>query len=212
MQVRAVVVGHNFRFGHRAAGDIRLLAELGSRLGFETHVINEVLLRHWAVSSTAIRHAVRTGHVSKASRMLGRFFALEGSVVSGQGIGSRQTVPTLNLAADSQLLPAHGVYITQTTDLHDGRTWESITNVGIRPTFEGDQVTVETFLLSSFDGRTPARIRVEFLWRVRDERKFESAEVLKTQISKDVSRAKRYFRLREIRTTVRGWRDSEVET
>ncbi len=196
MRVRAVVVGHNFRFGHRAAGDTRLLEELGRHLGFETYVVNDVQLRHWAVSSTAIRNAVRSGHVSRASRMLGRCFSLEGAVVSGHGIGSKQTVPTLNLAADSQLLPAHGVYITRTTSLADGRVWESITNVGVRPTFDGDRVTVETFLLSPFDGRTPDRIREEFLWRIRDERKFESGEALKAQIARDVARARRYFNLR----------------
>jgi riboflavin kinase/FMN adenylyltransferase len=106
-------------------------------------------------------------------------------------------VPTLNLAAETQLLPAHGVYITRTSDLGDGRRWESVTNVGQRPTFQGEAVTVETFLLSAFDGRTPERIRVEFLWRLRGEQKFESPEALKAQIARDVARARRYFALRE---------------
>ena len=78
-----------------------------------------------------------------------------------------------------------------------GRSWQSITNVGIRPTFNGKDVTVETFLLSPFDGRTPSRIRVEFLHYVREERKFESPEALKQQIVKDAARARRYFALRE---------------
>ncbi len=196
LQARAVVVGHNFRFGYRAAGDTRALEELGVRFGLQTHVMDVIALRHWAVSSSAIREAVRAGQVSRAGRMLGRWFALEGQVVKGFGIGSRQTVPTLNLAAETQLLPAHGVYITRTSDLSDGRRWESVTNVGRRPTFQGEAVTVETFLLSAFDGRTPARIRVEFLWRLRGEQKFESPEALKAQIARDVARARRYFALR----------------
>jgi riboflavin kinase/FMN adenylyltransferase len=196
LQARAVVVGHNFRFGYRAAGDTRTLEELGVRFGLQTHVMDVIEVRHWAVSSSAIREAVRAGQVSRAGRMLGRWFALEGAVVKGFGIGSRQTVPTLNLDADTQLLPAHGVYVTDTSDLEDGRCWQSVTNVGRRPTFQGEAVTVETFLLSPFDGRTPARIRVEFLWRLRAEQKFASPEALKAQIARDVARARRYFALR----------------
>jgi len=203
LQARAVVVGHNFRFGYRAAGDTRTLEELGVRFGLQTHVMEVLEVRHWAVSSSAIREAVRAGQVSRAGRMLGRWFALEGAVVKGFGIGSRQTVPTLNLDADTQLLPAHGVYVTDTSDLEDGRCWQSVTNVGRRPTFQGEAVTVETFLLSPFDGRTPARIRVEFLWRLRDEREFASAEALKAQIARDVARARRYFALREKAAAIR---------
>jgi riboflavin kinase/FMN adenylyltransferase len=114
--------------------------------------------------------------------------------VRGQGVGSKQTVPTLNLQPDSEVLPATGVYITRTHDAEGPRTWESITNVGFRPTFGGDRLTVETFLLELLEGETPHRIRVEFLWRVRDERKFESPEALKRQIFADVARARAYFR------------------
>jgi riboflavin kinase/FMN adenylyltransferase len=126
--------------------------------------------------------------------MLQRPFALEGEVVPGEGIGSRQTVPTLNLSEQTGLVPLAGVYVTRTVDLDDGRKWRSVTNVGFRPTFEGQHLTVETFLLSTFDGRAPARIRVEFLYRLRDERHFENAAALKSQILRDVGRAQQFHR------------------
>src|SRR5207244_1579573 len=98
------------------------------------------------------------------------------------GIGAKQTVPTLNLATQAEVLPATGVYITRTHDLdREVRHWPSITNVGFRPTFNGNQLTIETFLLSQLDGETPKHIRVELLRRVREERRFDSPEALKQQ-------------------------------
>jgi riboflavin kinase/FMN adenylyltransferase len=126
--------------------------------------------------------------------MLARPYCLRGEVVRGRGIGSRETVPTLNLDTAGEVIPASGVYITRTTDLANVRVWNSITNVGFRPTFGGTGLTIETFLLSRFDGATPARIQVEFLRRVREERKFESPEALRAQILRDVTRAQAWFR------------------
>ncbi|MDQ2899938.1 MAG: bifunctional riboflavin kinase/FAD synthetase [Acidobacteriota bacterium] len=198
LAVRVVLVGADFRFGYKQAGDTRLLAALGERFGFRTELIEPVNVRGERVSSSLIRQMVREGAVARACRFLTRPFALEGNVVSGHGVGSKQTVPTLNLAAESEVLPKDGVYITNTTDLEGSRAWQSITNVGYRPTFDGDALTIETFLLEPLAGETPKRIRVEFLWRVRDVRKFDSPEALKTQIMKDVGRAKAYFRRRAI--------------
>jgi riboflavin kinase/FMN adenylyltransferase len=193
--VRAVLVGHDFRFGYKQAGNVHVLEELGRKYGFTTEEVGAVTLRGQLVSSTALRHLVDKGKVSQAARLLGRPYALEGEVVSGRGVGSKQTVPTLNLATQTEVLPANGVYVTRTMDLVDGRAWQSITNVGHRPTFgEGQPVSIETFLLEPLAGETPHRIRVEFLWRVRDERKFPDAEALKRQILRDVSRAQAYFR------------------
>ncbi|MGI8991852.1 MAG: bifunctional riboflavin kinase/FAD synthetase [Bryobacteraceae bacterium] len=196
LSVRVVLVGADFRFGHKQAGDTRLLAQLGERFGFRTELIEPVNVRGDRVSSSLIRRLVQEGGVARACRLLTRPFALEGNVVPGHGIGSKQTVPTLNLAAESEVLPKDGVYITGTADLGGGREWRSITNVGYRPTFEGDALTIETFLLEPLAGESPKRIRVEFLWRVRDERKFESPEALKARIMKDVGRAQAYFRRR----------------
>lgn len=191
---KAVIVGDNFRFGHKHAGNIHLLADLGRELGFATHIEPAICFRGTVVSSTEVRNAVTSGRVGFAGRLLGRPYALSGRVVSGHGVGSKQTVPTLNLAADQEVLPMAGVYITRTRDLDNGRLWNSITNIGKRPTFDGDALTIETFLLSPFDGATPERIAVEVLRRVRDERKFESPEALKAQIFRDVARANAYHR------------------
>jgi len=191
---RAVLVGHNFRFGRGAAGDTAMLQELGQRYGFEVETYPAVDCRGTLISSTQIRRLISAGEVTDAWRMLQRPFALEGEVVPGEGIGSRQTVPTLNLSEQTGLVPLAGVYVTRTVDLDDGRKWRSVTNVGFRPTFEGQHLTVETFLLSTFDGRAPARIRVEFLYRLRDERHFENAAALKSQILRDVGRAQQFHR------------------
>jgi len=192
---RAVLVGDNFRFGHRHAGNARMLEELGARLGFETEVVAAVKCRGRLVSSSGIRQLLVAGNVSLAARLLQRPYALEGDVAAGQGIGSRQTVPTLNLATAAEVIPARGVYVTRTCDLDTARQWTSVTNIGYRPTFgASDRLTIETFLMDPLEGETPRRIRVEFLWRIRDERKFPTPEALRTQILKDVRTARNYFR------------------
>jgi riboflavin kinase/FMN adenylyltransferase len=197
LHAKAVIVGENFRFGNRASGDTDLLQKLGLEHGYTTEITTGVELRGRMVSSSEVRRLVEGGAVSMACRLLGRPYAVEGEVVRGHGVGSKQTVPTLNLDTKAEILPAVGVYITRTTDLDAARKWPSITNVGYRPTFDGDRLTVETFLLSPLDGEAPHRIQVEFLRRVREERKFDSPEALKTQIFKDVRRAQTYFRRTE---------------
>lgn len=194
LEARAVLVGDNFRFGHKHAGDTHLLAELGKQYGFLVEVIPAIRMRGRIVSSSETRRLIREGNVGLAGRLLGRCYRLEGPVVAGYGIGSKQTVPTLNLAPRGKMLPANGVYVTRTTDTAGGRTWPSVTNIGYRPTFGGDEITVETFLLEPIEGASPAAIRVEFLMRLREERKFESPAALKDQILRDAARAKTCFR------------------
>jgi len=192
---RGVLVGDNFRFGHKHAGDAALLAELGRQFGFETEIVRAVNCRGRIVSSSGIRELIQRGNVSLAGRLLQRPYLLEGEVVSGRGVGRKQTVPTLNLATTAELIPARGVYLTRTRELDGTRAWNSITNIGYRPTFgASEELTIETFLLDPLEGDTPARIRLEFLQRVRDERKFETPEALRAQILKDVRSAQSYFR------------------
>lgn len=191
----AVIVGANFHFGHRQAGDTRRLAELGRVCGFLTGVVPEIVLRGHVISSSQIRRLVEVGAVALAARLLERPYWIEGRVVSGQKIGSTKTVPTLNLETRAEVLPARGVYITRTRDLESGRVWPSITNIGCRPTFGGDSLSIETHLLAPLPGAGPARIRVEFLRRVRDEIRFPDSQSLRAQILHDVTRAQRFFRL-----------------
>ena len=157
---RAVLVGDNFHFGHRQAGNVKVLAELGRKFGFETEIVPAVTWRGRVVSSSGIRELIRAGNVSLAARLLQHAYGLEGEVVSGRGVGSKQTVPTLNLATSAEVIPANGVYITRTRDQADGREWNSVTNIGYRPTFgASDQLSIETFLLDPLAGETPERIR-----------------------------------------------------
>jgi riboflavin kinase/FMN adenylyltransferase len=192
LKARIVLVGEDFRFGHRQAGNLDTLRELGKRFGFILEVVAGIARRGERVSSTAIRKLVVDGFASRACRMLGAPFALQGTVVKGQGIGSKKTVPTLNLAPENEVLPRTGVYVTRTRDLGSGgRVWNSITNVGYRPTFAGEGLTVETFLLQPPGESHPERIEVSFLFFLRHEQKFEGPEALKSQILRDVAIANR---------------------
>jgi riboflavin kinase/FMN adenylyltransferase len=193
--VRAVVLGHDFRFGYKQSGNVRVLQELGRKYGFTTEEVQAVTVRGRLVSSTALRQLIEAGRVAQAARLLERPFALEGDVVAGRGVGSKQTVPTLNLAPNTEVLPAVGVYVTRTHHLENDRVWPSVTNVGYRPTFgDGRELSIETFLLQPLAGEKPPRIRVEFLWRVRNERQFPDAQALKRQILRDAAVAQAYFR------------------
>jgi riboflavin kinase/FMN adenylyltransferase len=196
LDARAVLVGDNFRFGNRQAGDTALMQHLGEKHGFTVEIVDAVNYRHHPVSSTEVRKLIIEGNVGLAARLLTRPYSLEGDVVPGRGVGSKQTVPTLNLATEGEVIPANGVYVTRTRELESRRTWQSVTNIGYRPTFDdGRQLSIETFLLEPLEGETPKRIRVELLHRLREERKFESPEALKRQILHDVERAKHFFRL-----------------
>jgi riboflavin kinase/FMN adenylyltransferase len=195
LRARAVLVGHNFCFGYRQSGNVRLLAELGQRWGFDTAIVPAVKWRNRAVSSSGIRNLLAAGQVALAARLLQHPYGLDGAVVSGRGVGSKQTVPTLNLAPDGGLVPAKGVYVTRAIALDSDRRWNGITNIGYRPTFgQSDELSIETFLLDPFDGEAPARLRLEFLWRIRDERKFDAPAALKEQILRDVRVARNFFR------------------
>ncbi len=194
LNARAVLVGDDFRFGYKQSGNLATLRERGERHNFILEPITGIERKRQRVSSTLVRNLVTGGELSRACRLLGAPFTIEGKVVPGQGIGSKQTVPTLNLAAENEVLPKTGVYVTRTNDLESPRQWKSITNVGYRPTFNGDSLTIETFLLDPLTGTTPGRIAVSFLAFVRDERQFESPEALKAQIFHDIGVANRLHR------------------
>jgi riboflavin kinase / FMN adenylyltransferase len=191
LKAEAIIVGEDFRFGRGREGSVQTLSDLG----FDVRPVTAFGTRGVIVSSSEIRRRIDVGDVSMAGRLLGRPYAIDGSIVRGHGIGTTQTVPTLNLLPSSEIIPRGGVYITRTTDAERGTRWKSITNIGVRPTFSTDEVSsIETFLLEPLTTPSPARIQLEFLRRVRDERKFDSSVELKAQILKDVATAQRYFR------------------
>jgi riboflavin kinase/FMN adenylyltransferase len=202
LHVRAVLVGENFRFGHKQAGDVALLRQLGARHGFVVEIIPPVAIAGEIVSSTAIRREIAAGKVTHAARLLGRPFALTGEIVTGTGTGRRFTFPTLNLKPDQELLPARGVYVTRALLEGESKSRRSVTNVGMRPTFNGASLSVETHLLDFSGEVTAKRMEVRFWKRLREEKKFTTPEDLRAQIARDIASARRFFtRLRRYRTT-----------
>lgn len=187
--------GYNFHFGHKAAGNVDLLKEFGRELGFEVIVYPEMGLRGESVSSTRIRQLLQQGNVSRARPLLGRPFAIRSNPGRGRGYGAKYTVPTINLSRYEELVPRDGVYITRTRV--GGECFDSVSNVGNRPTFGSDSYAIETHLLNFHPLELTAETEVElsFLARIRDEIKFDSVEALREQIGKDIRKAIRYLRL-----------------
>lgn len=186
-----VFVGENFRFGHRQEGDVRALASLGERLGFGVGVVPAVRLRGQVVSSTLVRRAIASGRVALGGRMLGRPFALTGPIQPGTGQGRKLVVPTLNLGYEQELLPARGVYATEAVVA--GKVYRAATNVGLRPTFDGRALTIESHLLGFSEEVKSGRMEVRFWNRLRDEQKFASPADLRRQVLRDLERARRFF-------------------
>ena len=191
MRAGAILVGANFRFGHRGAGDVRLLGDLGQRDGFDVEIIPPVEVGGQIVSSTAIRGAVAGGNVAGAIPLLGRAFSLTGEIRAGAGRGRTILFPTLNLAPEQELLPKHGVYATESAV--GGKLYSSVTNVGTRPTFNGSGVTVESHLFGFNENLTSGPMEVRFLARIRDEQKFSGPDALRAQIARDIEAAREYF-------------------
>jgi riboflavin kinase / FMN adenylyltransferase len=195
LHVREVHEGYNFRFGHKAAGDVNLLTQFGQEMGFEVEVYPEQKLRGEPVSSSHIRKLICEGRVSRARHLLARPFCILSTPGRGRGYGSKYTVPTINLARYEELVPKDGVYITWTRV--GTECFDSVTNVGNRPTFGADSFAVESHLLNfhPLELRPESEVEISFLDRVRDEIKFPSVEALREQIAKDVKTARRYFHL-----------------
>jgi riboflavin kinase / FMN adenylyltransferase len=195
LHAREVHEGYNFHFGHQAAGDVNVLAQLGQELGFAVKVYPEHKLRGEPVSSSHIRKLMAEGRVSRARHLLARPFAILGFPGRGRGLGSKYTVPTINLARYEELIPKDGVYITWTRVGKE--RFDSVTNVGNRPTFGADSFAIESHLLNfhPIELTPESEVEICFLDRVRDEIKFPSVEALREQIARDGNKAQRYFRL-----------------
>jgi riboflavin kinase / FMN adenylyltransferase len=195
MKAREVHEGFNFRFGHKAEGDVDLLCELGKKLGFGVRVYSEMRLRGEPVSSTQIRKLIIEGQVNRARYLLGRPFSVLSSPGRGRGYGAKHTVPTINLSRYEELLPKDGVYVTRTRVGEE--CFDSVTNVGNRPTFGADSFAVETHLLNfhPIELAPETEVEIHFLRRLRDEIKFPSIDALRAQIANDVKHARRYFYL-----------------
>ena len=192
LQAREVFLGKGFFFGKNRGGNIELLREMSRRLGFFADEVAEVRLRGQRISSSKIRNLLAEGKVNLARRMLGRPYGVEGQIIHGLQRGRTIGFPTANLHPHNRVIPKFGVYATAT--LIDGVWRRSITNVGIRPTFDDGQTpSIESYIFD-FDGDLYGDVlRVRFLHRIRDERKFASIDELRAQIRRDTERALSYF-------------------
>jgi riboflavin kinase / FMN adenylyltransferase len=195
MRARKIFVGENFRFGHRQQGDVKALEDFGRQWGFETEIVGSLTVDGMVVSSTAVREAVRDGRMQDAQRLLGRPFELAGEIQTGTGQGRRLIVPTLNLATEQEMLPRKAVYATET--LVNGRAYGSVTNVGVRPTFNGAGITVESHLFDFNENLTAGELRVRFWALLRHERKFAGPQELREQVWKDIEQAQEFHRQRK---------------
>ena len=198
LHAREVHEGYNFHFGHKASGNIHTLRELGREMGFEVHDYPEMRLRGEPVSSSHIRKLLAEGRVSRARHLMARPFNLLSTAGRGRGYGAKYTVPTINLARYEELVPRDGVYITRTRigNRSSNDCFDSVTNVGNRPTFGADSFAIETHLLNfhALELSAETEVEIHFLDRLRDEIKFPSVDALKEQIGRDVRKAQKYLR------------------
>jgi riboflavin kinase/FMN adenylyltransferase len=192
LRVGEVWVGADFLFGRDRSGNFSVLRNLGAHYGFRAEKIDPVRYKDFVVSSTRVRRLVSEGRVDEAGALLGRHVFIDGVVVRGAGRGRELGVPTANLETTNELLPPHGVYATTVTI--NGVVHAGVTNIGLRPTF-GDVVrpTIEVHLLETDTDLYGQTLRLGFVQRLRDERRFPDVDALKAQIDADVRRARRLF-------------------
>jgi len=184
--IRVLLVGHDFALGHKRQGDVAFLREYGRRHGFEVEQVGAVTVGEEAVSSSLIRSALGEGDVSRAAELLGRPFFMDATVEHGEEVGRHLGFPTANLSiAADKCLPAPGVYAMWVRV--DGAWRAAATNVGYRPTFGGDRLTVEAYLLDFSGDLYDREVRAVFVERLREERAYPSVDELVTQIGRDVA-------------------------
>jgi riboflavin kinase/FMN adenylyltransferase len=191
LRVSKVWVGANFLFGHGRSGNFSLLRTLGQRYGFRADKIDPVRYKDFVVSSTRVRRLVSEGRVDEAGAIMGHPYFIDGTIVTGRGRGREIGFPTANLRTGNELLPPYGVYATMLTV--DGIVHSGITNIGVRPTFGESDVAIETHLLAYQGDIYGKTVRLTFVQRLRDERKFPDVDALRQQIDADRRRAERLF-------------------
>ena len=192
LHVSEVWVGANFLFGCDRTGNCSVLRTLGQRYGFRADKIDPVRYKEFVVSSTRARRLVSEGRVDEAAALLGHAYHLDGVVVEGRGKGREVGFPTANLHTDNELVPPHGVYATMLTV--DGVARAGITNIGVRPTFgDGSDPSIETHVLKFNEALYGQTVRLAFIQRLRDERRFDDVDALRAQIEADQRRAERLF-------------------
>ena len=184
------ICGYNFKFGRNASGDANLLFSL---MNGRVSIIKQVMLDQKNISSSKIRKLIAEGKIAEVNSLLGRNYSIHGNVLHGKRLGRKLGIPTINQKIPSELaVLKRGIYVSRT--FVDGSWLPSVSNIGIRPSVEStDEINCETYIIG-FEGDLYGKdIRVEFLHRLRDEKKFESIDMLKTQVNADIEEAKTYF-------------------
>jgi riboflavin kinase/FMN adenylyltransferase len=194
LELREVYVGASFVFGHRREGNLALLEEMGKELGFAVGGVDEVVCRGERISSTRIRRAVAAGDVAEAAEMLGRPYALAGTIARGDRMGKRLGWPTINVVCENELMPADGVYASRVLFPTYPATFDCATNIGTRPTvYENYQRVVESHILDFKSDVYGQPVELQFYKRLREERIFPTVMDLAAQIGRDVEATREYF-------------------
>lgn len=192
LNAQVVIVGDDFRFGAKRAGDYIQLKQLGEQYGFEAIEVPTVMIDHERVSSTRVRLALEAGDLNTAQKLLGRPYRLYGKVGYGDQLGRDLGYPTANINLHRDLVPVAGVFVIRVYGLED-RVYNGVANVGTRPTVGGTRILLEAHLFD-FHGEIYGRnIQVEFLYKLRDEERYDTLQELVEQIRQDVIDAKKYF-------------------
>ena len=190
--IKELVVGYDYSFGNRREGNISLLKEMGVQYGFKVHVLRQITIDNVTVSSTSIRRMVQSGDLSGAGKLLGRHYQICGTVITGQNRGGRLLgFPTANLKLIDELTPKRGVYAVRV--LIDDQCFDGLTNIGYNPTFEDNQLSIETHILDFSEDLVGKTIKVSFIQRLRDEETFDSVGALADTIRRDVEQARKLF-------------------
>jgi len=185
LRMRSLIIGPDFALGRNREGNADTLRKLGQDMDFSVTVIPPVRINGEVVSSTAIRDALADGNMRRVVSLIGRSFSLRGQVTTGEGRGSSLGFPTVNLEIDpKQALPADGVYVTWA--YVDDKAYQSVTNIGLRPTFDGKGRTVETYILNYQGNLYGHELKIDVVERLRGEKRFDTVEELKKQIAEDV--------------------------
>lgn len=197
MQVKCFVVGEDFHFGHKRAGDYKLLQQFEKKYGYETVVFPKMQEDGRDISSTYVREEIAKGNISKANQLLGYPYFIKSTVVHGRKLGRTIGIPTINMVVpEDKILPPNGVYATSVTI--DGKTYLGVTNVGKKPTVGKDNpMGIETHIISFEQDLYGEMIQVDFLEFLRFEQKFDSIEALQHQMNCDIEKTKQYFAIRE---------------
>ncbi len=185
LNVKHIVVGEDFKFGHNGKGHVNSLYNLGNEYGFDVTVIKQIKINEDKISSTKIRQFIKKGKISKAAKYLGRYFQIEGEVVTGDGRGTKIGFPTANISINTDyVLPPDGVYAVYVN--YKNEKFRGITNLGYRPTFAGENHSIETYIMEFADELYGTNIKIDFVDFIRTEKRFNNSEELVKQINKDI--------------------------